>query len=49
MDVVLLQHEFLEHRLMSQGMSYVDAHNVAEKEYNYKRFTTDLDREAGIR
>ena len=48
MDIVLLQHELLEYRLMSQGMSYYDAHNAAEKEYNYKRFTTDLDRKAGI-
>ena len=34
---------------MSQGMSYTDAHDAAEKQYNYKQYAVDLDREAGIR
>lgn len=36
-DLVLIKHESLEYRLMNgMGMSYEDAHALAEKEYNYK-------------
>ena len=34
-DIILLQHESLEYDLMSSGMSYSDAHKIAEMEYNY--------------
>ena len=49
MDVILLQHELLEYSLMSQVISYVQAHEAAERQYSYKGFTTELDKEAGIR
>ena len=38
MDMVLVKHELKERELMfEQGMSYNEAHRIAEKEFNYKK------------
>ena len=38
MDVVLVKHELKERELMlEQGMSYNEAHRIAEEEFNYKK------------
>jgi hypothetical protein len=34
-DIVLLNHEFLEHTLLRQGLSVQEAHEQAQKTYNY--------------
>jgi len=44
MDIVLLNHELMEYHLMKQGILYKDAHKIAEKTYNYKQYTDELDR-----
>jgi len=49
MDIVLLNHEFMESRLMNeQGMSYQAAHDVTEKIYNYTYYIKELNRKAGL-
>ena len=49
MDIVMLHHESLEYELMSGGMCYEHAHVVANEQYNYEAYTSDLDREAGLK
>lgn len=37
-DIILLKHEYYEYMLMHEkGMSYVEAHTIAQGEYNYKK------------
>ena len=48
MDIVLLNHELIELGLMAQGISYVEAHNLAEKEYNYAKYIKELNAKEGI-
>lgn len=36
-DIVLLNHEIMEKKLMSQGYSQADAHNIMSKIYNYDK------------
>ena len=48
MDIVLLNHELHELRLMEQGISYSVAHREAEKSFNYRAFTKELDAREGI-
>lgn len=37
-DIILLNHELLEYKLMSEkGMNYREAHKIAEKKYNYAK------------
>ena len=50
MDVVLLNHELLEHNLMTeQGMPYHIAHELSNTQYNYQKYCDELDRKAGLR
>jgi SPP1 gp7 family putative phage head morphogenesis protein len=48
MDIVLLNHELTELRLMSQGLDYVAAHVKADQEYSYIKFIRELDRKEGL-
>ena len=48
MDMVLLNHELLELNLMSEGLSYDEAHALAESKYNYKKYIDDLNEEEGM-
>lgn len=34
-DLTLINHELMESRLMEKGMSYIEAHNITQKKYNY--------------
>ena len=48
MDLVLLDHELMEYKLMKEkGLSYSKAHAAAHEVYNYKKFVDELDRRAG--
>jgi len=50
MDIVMLNHELLEHTLMNnQGMTYASAHREAEKLFNYLKYVKDLDLKEGIK
>jgi hypothetical protein len=49
MDVVLLRHELLEHKYMLDGMPYAQAHELTNRQYNYEKYTVELDKEAGIK
>jgi len=44
MDIVLLNHELIEYKLMEKGTSYKEAHKIASKSYNYKKYTDELDK-----
>ena len=44
MDIVLLNHELMEYELMKQGLSYNEAHRIAEKSYNYNKYIDELDK-----
>lgn len=35
-DIILLKHEYAESRYMSKGLSQQEAHDLANKKYNYK-------------
>jgi len=49
MDIVLLKHELMEYGLMNEKhLSYDEAHEIAERTYNYQAYTKDLDRKEGI-
>ena len=49
MDIVLLHHELMEYKLMTQcGMEYKIAHDIAEKTYNYSKFVKELDEAEGL-
>ena len=48
MDIVLLNHEITETKLMAQGLGYDKAHKLAEQEYNYTRFVKELNAKEGI-
>jgi len=48
MDIVLLQHELHELRLMEKGLSYRQAHDAAEKLHNYSKFIKELDAMEGL-
>jgi len=48
MDIVLLNHEIIELRLMSQGFSYGDAHEQAEQLHNYTEFVRKLNLSEGM-
>ena len=46
MDIILLHHELMEYNLMNlDGMSYDDAHRIADKKYCYSKFVKKLDDE----
>ena len=49
MDLTLLRHELLEYKYMSEGMSYEQAHELANEKYNYEGYIAELDRKAGIK
>lgn len=37
-DIILLEHEYYEYKLMHEkGMSYVQAHTIAQEKYNYQK------------
>jgi hypothetical protein len=44
MDIVLLHHELMEYNFMNKGMNYDEAHRIAEKTYNYKKYADELDK-----
>ena len=48
MDIVLLNHELVELRLMGQGMDYESAHRMAESEHSYTKYVKELDEMEGI-
>ncbi|MDR1736168.1 MAG: hypothetical protein LBR85_04775 [Oscillospiraceae bacterium] len=49
MDMVMLRHELLELKYMATGMPYAEAHRLANEQYNYERYTDELDRKAGLK
>ena len=50
MDLVLLNHELMEYRLMNEkGMPYDKAHAETEKLYNYDKYIRELDLKGGIK
>ena len=50
MDIVLLYHELIEHKIMTeQDAPYHTAHRQANEKYNYQVYCDELDRKAGIR
>jgi len=49
MDIVLLNHELMEFRLMEeQGLNYRQAHELAETKYNYSKYIKELDEKEGV-
>lgn len=49
MDMVLLRHELMEYEYMSAGMVYEEAHRLANEQYNYEMYVSELDRKAGVK
>ena len=50
MDLVLLNHELMELKLMyEQGLSYVEAHCLANKKYDYSMYVRELNLKEGIK
>ena len=50
MDIAMLNHELLEHKIMSEGNTpYRIAHEQANEMYNYQAFCDELDGKAGLR
>lgn len=48
-DLIMLRHEHLEYGLMNKlGMSYEEAHRLAEKKYNYKKALDDFKTAKGL-
>jgi len=48
MDIVLLNHELSELKLMEQGLNYDEAHKLTEVKYNYNKYVKELDAKEGI-
>ena len=48
MDIVLLNHELTELRLMERGLDYDTAHSLAEAEFDYIKYGKELDLKEGI-
>jgi len=41
-DIILLEHEYYEYKLMNEkGMSYIEAHTIAQEKYNYQKAVMD--------
>jgi len=50
MDIVMLHHELLEHKIMTKhDMPYHVAHKQANEQYNYQSYCDELDRKEGLR
>jgi SPP1 gp7 family putative phage head morphogenesis protein len=50
MDIVMLNHELMEYRLMTvEGLPYDVAHEMTNEVYNYQKYTDALDRKAGLK
>ena len=49
MDIVLLNHEPMEYRLMQQGLPYREARTITETSYDYMKYVIELNRKAGIK
>ena len=41
-DITLIKHEEMERKLMKQGMSQEEAHNITSKKYNYDKEATEF-------
>jgi len=48
MDLILLGHELREYNLMKTGLSYDEAHIIANRTYDYGKYIDELDRKAGL-
>jgi hypothetical protein len=49
MDWVLLKNELFEYELKQEkNMPYLEAHKIAEKEYDYSRFVIELNLKEGV-
>ena len=48
MDIVLLNHELMELKLMSEGYVYEEAHDLADSLYNYTKYVKELDAKEGL-
>lgn len=46
-DLVMLNHELMEHDLMVKGMNYDEAHELTNKTYNYQKAWIDWMKEKG--
>ena len=46
-DLVMLNHELMEHDLMEKGMKYDEAHELTNKTYNYQKAWIDWMKEKG--
>ena len=46
-DLVMLNHELMEHDLMAKGMKYDEAHELTNKTYNYQKAWIDWMKEKG--
>jgi hypothetical protein len=50
MDIILLRHELMEYNLMNhEGLSYNEAHKIAEEKYNYSKYVKELNLREGIK
>lgn len=48
-DLILLSHERLEYELMNKdGMTYQEAHSIAETKYNYRKALDEFKHENGL-
>ena len=48
-DLIMLRHEQLEYELMNKkGLSYQEAHNIAESKYNYRRALDEFNQKNGL-
>ena len=47
-DLILIQHEAYESELMANGMSFEEAHEIAQSKYNYKAALEAFLRENGL-
>ena len=48
MGIVLLKHELMELKLMKQGLSYRDAHDLTEVKYSYAKYIKELNEKGGV-
>jgi len=48
MDLILLNHELTELRLMAKGQSYRAAHKAAAVEYDYAKYVRELNAKEGL-
>jgi len=49
MDIIMLNHELMEYKLMNeQGIKYGQAHDITNEIYNYSKYLDELDRKEDL-